>query len=214
VTAAAVAAARAASARSRAPSSTVGGVQLPTRLTDGVVVLRQLEEGDRAEVLRTMRDPLVRRWLNMPTEPGDADFDRLRRRVVEGYRSGDRYDYVVTEASADTALGAVVASRRHRENYELAYLAGQTGRGRGLMSRAIRVLSGALFAQGVGRLELRTHPANDASQRLASRAGFVREGLERRSIWLHGRREDAILWSLLPDDLRHGTTIEPCRTGS
>ncbi len=176
-------------------------MQLPTRLTDGVVVLRQLEEGDRADVLQTMRDPLVRRWLNMPPEPGDADFDRLRRRVVEGRSSGERYDYVVAEASATAALGAVVASRRHRDNYELAYLAGESGRGRGLMSRAISVLSTALFAHGVGRLEVRTHPENEASQRLASRVGFVREGLERHSIWLHGRRADAILWSLLPDDL-------------
>jgi RimJ/RimL family protein N-acetyltransferase len=198
----AAAAARVANARSRAPSSTVGGVQLPSRLTDGVVVLRQLEEGDRADVLQTMRDPLVRCWLNMPTEPGDPDFDRLRRRVVEGRRSGDRYDYVVTEVSDSAALGSVIASRRHRDNYELAYLAGEAGRGRGLMLRAIRVLCRALFAHGVGRLEVRTHPDNQASQRLASRVGFVREGLERRSIWLHGRREDAILWSLLPDDPR------------
>jgi RimJ/RimL family protein N-acetyltransferase len=203
--AAAVAAARVASARSRAPSralGTVGGVELPARLTDGAVVLRQLEEGDRADVLRTMRDPLVRRWLNMPSEPGDPDFDRLRRRVVEGRRTGDRYDYVVTEAvDGAAALGAVIASRRHRDNYELAYLAGEAGRGRGLLSSAILVLARALFAHGAGRLEVRTHPENEASQRLASRVGFVREGLERRSIWLHGRREDAILWSLLPDDL-------------
>ncbi len=194
--------ARAASARGLAASSTVGGVQLPASIEDGAVVLRQLEEGDRADVLRTMCDPLVRRWLNMPADPGDADFDRLRRRVVEGRRSGDRYDYVVTETAGGAALGVVVASRRHRENYELAYLAGETGRGRGLMSQAIRVLSRALFEQGVGRLEVRTHPANGPSQRLARRVGFVREGLERRSIWLHGRREDAILWSLLPDDLQ------------
>jgi RimJ/RimL family protein N-acetyltransferase len=194
--------ARAASARGHAASSTVGSVQLPFSITDGAVVLRQLEEGDRADVLRTMCDPLVQRWLNMPADPGDADFDRLRRRVVEGRRSGDRYDYVVTEAAVGAALGVVVASRRHRENYELAYLAAETGRGRGLMSHAIRVLSRALFAEGVGRLEVRTHPANGPSQRLARRVGFVREGLERRSIWLHGRREDAILWSLLPDDLQ------------
>ena len=74
---------------------------------------------DRADVLRTMCDPLVRRWLNMPTEPGDPDFDRLRRRVVEGRRSGDRYDYVVAEAACTAALGSVIASRRHRDNYEL-----------------------------------------------------------------------------------------------
>ena len=97
-----------------------------------MVVLRQLEEGDRADVLATMRDPLVRRWLNMPAEPGDA---RLRptaasRRATAG-APATRYDYAITEAAADTALGAVIASRRHRDNCELAYLAGETGRGRG-----------------------------------------------------------------------------------
>jgi RimJ/RimL family protein N-acetyltransferase len=70
------------------------------------------------------------------------------------------------------------------------------------MSCALRMLCDALFAEGVGRLEIRTHPDNADSQRLAERAGFVREGVERRSIWLHGRRQDAILWSLLPDDPR------------
>ncbi len=177
-------------------------MKLPATLTDGAVVLRQLEEDDRADVLRTMRDPLVRRWLNMPAEPADRDFDSLRRQVETGWRTGDRLDYVVTDAADGAAVGAVVASRRHRDNYELAYLASAAGRGRGLVSRAIRLLCDALFAAGVGRLEIRTHPANGESQRLAERCGFVREGIERRSIWLHGRREDAIVWSLLPDDAR------------
>jgi RimJ/RimL family protein N-acetyltransferase len=177
-------------------------VRLPATLTDGAVVLRQIEEGDRADVLRTMRDPLVRRWLNMPADADDRHFDELRRRVAEGWESGERFDYAVAESVEGRAVGAVVASRRHRENYELAYLAGEDGRGRGLMSCALRLLCDALFAAGVGRLEIRTHPDNAESQRLAERAGFVREGVERRSIWLHGRRQDAILWSLLPDDPR------------
>jgi len=177
-------------------------VRLPTTLSDGAVVLRQIEEDDRADVLRTMRDPLVRRWLNMPADPGDRHFDELRRRVVEGWDTGERFDYAVADTVDGRAIGAVVASRRPRDNYELAYLAGERGRGRGLMSCALRLLCDALFAEGVGRLEIRTHPDNAGSQRLAERAGFLREGLERRSIWLHGRREDAILWSLLPDDPR------------
>jgi RimJ/RimL family protein N-acetyltransferase len=174
----------------------------PATLTDGVVVLRELREDDRAVVLSTMGDELVHTWLNMPAEPRDSDFDALLRTVREGRASADRIDYAVTEAGQDVALGAVIASRRARDNYEVAYLAGAPGRGRGLMTRAVRVLSDWLFREGVGRLELRTHPANEPSQRLAERAGFQREGLERRSIWLHGRRQDAIVWSLLPDDPR------------
>jgi RimJ/RimL family protein N-acetyltransferase len=175
-------------------------VKPPDTITDGVVVLRQIREGDRSVVLATMRDPLVQRWLNMPAEPADRDFDSLLRLIRDSRRSGDRFDYAVTESRDDTSLGAVIASRRHRDNYEIAYLAGEAGRGRGLMTRAVTLLCDALFAGGVGRLELRTHPQNDASQRLAERCGFQREGTERKSIWLHGRRVDAIVWSRLPED--------------
>jgi RimJ/RimL family protein N-acetyltransferase len=174
----------------------------PETMTDGVVVLRKMRESDRAVVLSTMADPLVQRWLNMPRAPRDSDFESTLRVIRDGFASGDRYDYCVTEPPDDRSLGAVVASRRHRDNYELAYLAQAQARGRGLMTRGVRLLCDWLFAEGVGRIEVRTHPGNGPSQRLAERCGFRREGLERRSIWLHNRREDAILWSLLPDDAR------------
>ena len=174
----------------------------PETMTDGVVALRRMRESDRAVVLSTMADADVRRWLNMPISPRDSHFDSTLRVIRDGFASGDRYDYCVTEPPDDVSLGAVIASRRHRDNYELAYLARAEGRGRGLMTRGVRLLCDWLFAEGVGRIEIRTHPANDASQRLAERCGFQREGLERRSIWLHNRREDAVLWSLLPDDPR------------
>jgi RimJ/RimL family protein N-acetyltransferase len=175
-------------------------VKPPPTITDGVVVLRQLREGDRAAVLETMRDPVVRQWLNMPKEPGDRDFDALLRTAGNGWRSGDRFDYVVTERGEDVSLGAVIASRRPRENYEIAYLARAAGRGRGLLARAVKLLCDALLDAGIGRLEVRTHVENLASQKLAKRCGFRREGTERKSIWLHGRRADAIVWSLLPED--------------
>src|SRR6476646_6313022 len=149
-----------------------------------------------------MCDPLVQRWLNMPREPVDRDFDSLLRLIRGSRRSGDRYDYAVTERDIDVSIGAVIASRRHRENYEVAYLAGADGRGRGLMTRAVRLVCDWLFSAGVGRIEVRTHPDNAPSQRLAERCGFQREGLERKSIWLHGRRADAIVWSRLPGDPR------------
>jgi RimJ/RimL family protein N-acetyltransferase len=171
-------------------------------MTDGVVVLRKLREDDRAVVLSAFGDPLVRQWLNMPAQPRDSDFDAVLRTIRTGFERGDRYDYCVTEPPDDVMLGAVIASRRARDNFELAYLARDAGRGRGLMTRAVGLMCDWLFDAGVGRLELRTHPDNAASQRLAERCGFRREGQERKSIWLHGARQDALVWSLLPDDPR------------
>jgi RimJ/RimL family protein N-acetyltransferase len=155
-------------------------VKPPATLSDGVVVLREPREDDRAVVLSTMRVPLVARWLNMPRAPTDRDFDSLVRVAHNGRSTGDRFDFAVTEAGSDVSLGAVIASRRHRENYEVAYLAGPDGRGRGLMTRAVRLVCDWLFSAGVGRIEVRTHPDNEPSQRLAERCGFQREGLERK----------------------------------
>ena len=174
----------------------------PDRLTDGTVVLRKLREGDRAAVIATMRDPLVRQWLNMPRDAGDREFDTVMRTVAGGFRTGERYDFAVATDDDEPSRGAVIASRRHRDNYEVAYLAGERGRGNGLMTLAVRLLCGWLLDEGVGRIEVRTHPENLASQRLAERAGFTREGRERKSIWLHGERHDAVVWSLLPGDAR------------
>jgi len=146
----------------------------PDSITDGVVVLRKMRESDRAVVLSTFADPDVRRWLNMPAEPKDSDFDSVLRVIRNGFASGDRYDYCVTEPPADDSLGAVIASRRHRDNYELAYLAREEGRGRGLMTRAVRVLCDWLFEQGVGRIEIRTHPTT--GPRSASPNGSASSG--------------------------------------
>ena len=177
-------------------------MNLPASISDGSVLLRHAREEDRAAVVSAMGDPLIAGWLNMPRSPRDADFDSLLRVAESGRSSGERFDYAVCRGADTTWLGAVIASRRHRDNYEVAYLAGEAGRSRGYMSAAVRLLSDALFAAGVERLELRTHPDNEPSQRLARRCGFQREGRERRSIWLHGKREDAYVWSLLPHDPR------------
>ncbi len=56
---------------------------------------------------------------------------------------------------------------------------------------------------GLARLELRTDPENVASQRVAERAGFTREGVLRAyNARTDGTRADAVVYSLLPQDIR------------
>lgn len=62
--------------------------------------------------------------------------------------------------------------------------------------------SWALAEMRLGRLQLHTDPENVASQRVAERAGFTRESVFRA---YNGRRDgtraDALVYSLLPQDL-------------
>jgi [ribosomal protein S5]-alanine N-acetyltransferase len=104
----------------------------------------------------------------------------------------------------DRLLGALGIS-----NFDWADLKGEIGywmvaeaRGRGIGARATRMLAvWALTRLGLERLELLANPQNEASQRLAERAGFTREGTLRRYRRRHGVREDLVMFSMLAEDL-------------
>ena len=71
----------------------------------------------------------------------------------------------------------------------------------GIAVRALRLACRFAFDQlGAQRIELRTHPDNAASIRVAEKAGFTREGIERSSREIRGQRHDSVCFSLLPED--------------
>ena len=64
------------------------------------------------------------------------------------------------------------------------------------------VLAGWALEEDFGRVELITDPDNVASQRVAEKVGFGREGVMRaHTLHRDGRRRDAVLFSLLPGEL-------------
>ena len=76
-------------------------------------------------------------------------------------------------------------------------------RGRGAATIALQLIARWAFNEvGVQRLELTTAPENVASQRVAERAGFTREGVLRGLVATKDNgRQDTVLFSLLPADL-------------
>jgi RimJ/RimL family protein N-acetyltransferase len=60
----------------------------------------------------------------------------------------------------------------------------------------------AFIHLGIARLELTCRPDSEASQRVAARCGFVREGVLRSHVPWKGGRRDTMMFSLLPGELR------------
>jgi RimJ/RimL family protein N-acetyltransferase len=54
---------------------------------------------------------------------------------------------------------------------------------------------------GLKRIEWKAHVGNDASRRVAEKAGFTMEGILRQGCAARGERFDAWLASFLPEDL-------------
>ncbi|MEV5318909.1 GNAT family protein [Streptomyces sp. NPDC052687] len=77
------------------------------------------------------------------------------------------------------------------------------GTGRGLVTRAMRVLiDWAVEERGVHRVEWVAAAGNEASLNVARRLGMTRDGVQRESYLHHGVRHDMEIWSVLAPEWR------------
>jgi RimJ/RimL family protein N-acetyltransferase len=172
-------------------------------LADAELRLRPWTLGDVPAVTAACQDPEISRWTVVPQEYTDQDATEFIA-TREADRAAGRELSLAIVSHRDALLGSIAVSNvdwpDHRA--EIGYWMAREVRGRGLGTRAVRLLSRWAIAElRLERLELLANPANEASQRLAERAGFTREGLLRRYRTRHGVREDLIMFSLLPEDL-------------
>ena len=172
-------------------------------LTDGEIVLRGWEPRDAAAVTAACQDPEIPRWTVVPhpyTDRHARDFISATGRDLE---SGRELALAVVD-SDDRLLGALGISNFDWPDLraEIGYWVAAEARGRGVGARATRLLAvWALTSLGLEGLELLANPENEASQRLAERAGFTRDGTLRRYRRRHGVREDLVMFSLLAEDV-------------
>jgi RimJ/RimL family protein N-acetyltransferase len=173
-------------------------------LVEGQVRLRWLRDDDAAAVATACQDPEIPRWTFMEeglTQEGAAAWIERSRRLRA---SGAMARFAIAGADDDLLLGQVgVAIDRPRVSGEAFYWVAAPARRRGVAVTALRLMSRwALGSLGLERLQLFADPANSASQRVAERAGYVREGTLRSYQPFKGRRMDAVVFSLLPADLK------------
>lgn len=164
-------------------------------LTDGVVTLRPPDERDTDAIQRAIRDPEVVRWLGPQPETA-AEVIELN---VARWRAGSP-TFAVVE-SDDRCIGHVWVNVGDPGLGAVGYWLLPEARGRGLATRAVRILSGWAFgALALDRLDLFTERDNVASIRVAERNGFSRPELRAASGTVGVRRVDRIRFTRLPDD--------------
>lgn len=138
------------------------------------------------------------------------------------HEDGAGISLAIADAESDEALGCIGVLFRpqpgtvptaHGDGLVFAPQPGTVGlgywvlkraRGRGLATRAVGLLvRWALLDAGMTRIEALVEPDNTPSQRVVEHAGFCREGHLRSylDLQLDGRRSDALVYSLLRDDL-------------
>jgi RimJ/RimL family protein N-acetyltransferase len=167
-------------------------------LRDGELALRPPRYDDISAVTAACQDPLLARFI--PGFPSPYTEEDARGWIdAKAGDEGSRTLLIVDEVSGDL-FGAIEV--RLGECGAIGYWVAEGARGRGVATRATKLLAGwALTEGGVERLELTTHSDNVASQRVAEKAGFVREGVLRSHTRFRDGRRDSVMFSLLPEDL-------------
>lgn len=142
-------------------------------LTDGVVTLRLWEPDDAAWYVEQTRDPDI---LRFTAEPEDLTEQAVRDAIEEMLRTRAAYGVVVTDAGTGERLGnaGLAPVKDDPAAGTLAYWVAPAARGRGVASRAVRLLTEFARELGLSRVELHAHVDNAGSQRVAERAGFTR----------------------------------------
>ncbi|HSJ72662.1 MAG TPA: GNAT family protein [Acidimicrobiia bacterium] len=167
-----------------------------------VVELRMVREADLDELFERLSDLRAKGDyfpLGVMSEPA------LRSEYAEsGFWKPDE-GMLLMIGSGNEIVGEVeffpIAS--YLAGYEISYqLFGAEHAGKGYTSEAVRLLADYIFARKrVERVQLNIHPDNEASRRVAQKAGFTFEGVMRRC-WFHrGEYHDLEVWSLLRDDV-------------
>jgi RimJ/RimL family protein N-acetyltransferase len=181
----------------------------PAFLTDGVVTLHPWRHDDADALVRRINDADVATYLDLvphPYTPADA---RVWFAVTEeGWRAGTSATFAVHVGGIDGAVGGIgvrFLSDLDEGCGEVGYWVGAEARGRGVATAATRLVARWAFetVPGLERLQLRAAVENVASNRVAEKAGFTREGVLRAQRFNArlGKRVDFVMWSLLREEL-------------
>jgi RimJ/RimL family protein N-acetyltransferase len=171
-------------------------------LRGAIVKLRPVSAEDRAAVYSACQDAEIQRWTSVPSRYSADDARSYIKFSKRAWRDGSTATFSILDHESSEFLGLVDLRLYEDAVAEVAYWVKAEARGRGVATEAVRLVSRWAFDQlRMARVQLGMHPENLASQRVAMKAGFQREGVLRSLREIKGERVDQVFFSMLPEDV-------------
>jgi RimJ/RimL family protein N-acetyltransferase len=149
-------------------------VELPT-LRDGDLVLRPKVPADADAITAAVQDPEIPRRTLVPSPYTRADAEQHIADSAQKAAEGSAVGLLAVDANDGRLLGSFSLMGLDQEpGYgEIGYWVAAEARGRGVATRALRLLSDWAWTElGLTRLEVLPHRDNAASRRVAEKAGY------------------------------------------
>ena len=176
----------------------------PPLAADGIV-LRGLVPGDVPWITAACSARELSRYIPaIPYPYAEADAEGFIERAARAWAESSAATFVISQAPDGASLGTIGLHLAAGDAglAEVGYWLARQARGHGAATIAVQLVSRWAFTElGIERLSLQTAPGNVASQRVAERAGFTREGLLRAWMPTPGGRRPSVMFSLLATDM-------------
>jgi RimJ/RimL family protein N-acetyltransferase len=176
-------------------------------LSDERLIVRPYHEDDVPLLFEAVREsiPEVSPWLGWCHENysivESREFIQSRAAKAQG---DEWYSFGVFDRNDGRFLGGVGLNFINRVHQfgNLGYWVRTSATGKGVASRASRLVARfGLEELGLHRIEIVAAVSNVASQRVAEKMGAVRECVARKRLLIRGAPQDAVVFSLVPEDL-------------
>jgi RimJ/RimL family protein N-acetyltransferase len=186
--------------RTRAPRIVLGA----DPLVDGPTALRAWREADIPALVEACQDPEIPRWTRVPSPYGESDARAYMLQRYDAIATATAAPYAIVRAADDTKLLGSIALMDlnwEQKRGEVGYWLARDARGAGHATRAVQTICRwGVEHLGLERIALMASTDNPASQRVAERAGFTREGVLRSSYRGRDGRQDMVAFGLLVTD--------------
>lgn len=171
-----------------------------TSLADGDIRLEPLT-AEHAETMDAVaRDHDVARFTRVPEPVPEGFGERWVERYTRGRDEGTSAGFAIVDSESGGVLGFVglVKLDLETQEAEAGYIVASQARGRGIATRALCLLTAWAFEElPLERIELLIDVENPASEVVAKRCGYTREGVLRWTYLKPGLRSDTIVYSML-----------------
>ena len=177
-------------------------------LVEGAVMIRPTHPADAAQAYAALHESTAELSVWLPGLAAAHSPDVIEARIQADqvpWTAGTDYHFAVIDVQTEAYLGGCGLTRIHPMHRfaNLYYWIRSSRSGEGIATIATRlVVHYGLVQLGLNRIEIVVAVGNRASIRVAEKVGATREGILRSRIALPHGISDALMFSLIPADLR------------
>jgi len=183
-------------------------IKMDSQISDGYIILRKYNKEDLLNRYSAIKDNLqeISKWLSF-CRPDYTETQNLLWYVAynKNWDNKIEFPFAIIEKESGSYIGECVLNHiNHLHKLaNVTYWIKKEFTGKGTTTRAVKLAAKFGFEKlELRRIEIFMEPENIASIKVAEKAGAVKEGILRNRIFSNEISKDALMYSLIPGDLK------------